>query len=90
VYLAIPLQKGQISCRELMRGEVLLRSLRQDEAIMIDDIDSPYSSIPSLKAAIYARGLSRNSDAPPAKVARSEAGSSAFSLKYEAGSKKGE
>ena len=24
VYLAIPLQKGQLSCRELMRGEVLL------------------------------------------------------------------
>ena len=60
VYLAIPLQKGQISCRELMRGEVLLRPLRQDEAIMIDDIDSPYSSIPSLKAAIYARGLAGN------------------------------
>ena len=89
VYLAIPLQKGQISCRELMRGEVLLRPLQQDEAIMIDDIDSPYASIPSLKAAIYARGLNR-SGAPPAKVARSEAGSNAFSLKYEAGSKKGE
>jgi len=69
VYLAIPLQKGQISCRELMRGEVLLRPLRQDEAIMIDHIDSPYSSIPSLKAAIYARGLNRNSDTPPAKSA---------------------
>ena len=72
-----------------MRGEVLLRPLQQDEVIMIDDIDSPYASIPSLKAAIYARGLNR-SGAPPAKVARSEAGSNAFSLKYEAGSKKGE
>ena len=90
VYLAIPLQKGQISCRELMRGEVLLRALRQDEAIMIDDIDSPYSTIPSLKAAIYARGLSRDGDAPPAKLARSESGASAFSLKYEVGSKKAE
>jgi len=57
VYLAIPLQKGQISCRELMRGEVLLRPVGQDQAIKIDDIDSPYASIPSLKAAIYARGL---------------------------------
>ena len=57
VYLAIPLQKGQISCRELMRGEVLLKPVGQDQAIKIDDIDSPYASIPSLKAAIYARGL---------------------------------
>jgi sialic acid synthase SpsE len=57
VYLAVPLQRGQISCRELMRGEVLLKPLRRDEAIMIDDIDSPYASIPSLKENIYARGL---------------------------------
>src|SRR5512142_973844 len=57
VYLAIPLQKGQISCRELMRGEVLLRPIRQDEPIIIDAIDSPYASIPALRAIIYARGL---------------------------------
>jgi sialic acid synthase SpsE len=57
VYLAIPLLKGQISCRELMRGEVLLRPLAQDQPIKIDDIESPYASIPSLKATIYARGL---------------------------------
>jgi len=57
VYLAIPLQKGQISCREMMRGEVLLQPLRQDEPIMIDAIDSPYSSIPSLRSLIYGRGL---------------------------------
>jgi N-acetylneuraminate synthase len=57
VYLAIPLLKGQISCRELMRGEVLLRPIEQDQPIKIDDIDSPYASIPSLKATIYARGM---------------------------------
>jgi N-acetylneuraminate synthase len=53
----VPLQKGQISCRELMRGEVLLRPVRQDEPIQIDAIDSPYASIPSLRAIIYGRGL---------------------------------
>ena len=90
VYLAIPLQKGQISCRELMRGEVLLRSVRQDEAIVIDDLDSPYSSIPSLKAAIYGRGLVRNVDEQRPKVVPSSAGSGAFSLKYELGQKKGD
>ncbi len=57
VYLAIPLQKGQISCRELMRGEVLLRQVKKDEPIMIESIDSPYAQIPSLTARIYGRGL---------------------------------
>jgi N-acetylneuraminate synthase len=64
VYLAVPLLKGQISCRELMRGEVLLKPVKQDEAIRIDAIDSPYASIPSLRATIYARGL--DPDANPA------------------------
>ena len=57
VYLAIPLQKGQISCRELMRGEVLLKPLAQDQPVMIETIDSPYSSIPSLRELMYSRGL---------------------------------
>jgi len=57
VYLAIPLQKGQISCRELMRGEVLLAPIKQDQPVMIDNIDTPYASIPSLREALYQRGL---------------------------------
>ena len=57
VYLAIPLQKGQLSCRELMRGEMLLKRVRKDAPIKIDDIESPYSQIPSLKKTIYQRGL---------------------------------
>ena len=57
VYLAVPLLRGQISCRELMSGEVLLHALGKDEAIMIDDIDSPYANIPSLRERIYSRGL---------------------------------
>ncbi|MGA2115545.1 MAG: N-acetylneuraminate synthase family protein [Bryobacteraceae bacterium] len=57
VYLAVPLLQGQISCRELMRGEVLLHGIGKDEPVMIDDIDSPYGSIPSLRQLIYRRGL---------------------------------
>jgi len=57
VYLAIPLQKGQLSCRELMKGEMLLKGVTKDQAIRIDDIESPYSQIPSLKKTIYNRGL---------------------------------
>src|SRR5574344_887825 len=37
VYLAIPLLKGQISCRELMNGEVLLNDINIDEPLKIDD-----------------------------------------------------
>jgi sialic acid synthase SpsE len=57
VYLAIPLQRGQISCRELMSGEVLRRAVKADAPIMIDDIDSAYTSNDLVKAAIYGRGI---------------------------------
>jgi sialic acid synthase SpsE len=63
VYLAIPLQQGQISCRELMRGEVIRKAVSKDQPIMIDAIDSPYANIPSLTELIYHRGL-------PPKAAR--------------------
>ena len=70
VYLAIPLQQGQISCRELMRGEVIRKAVPKDQPIMIDAIDSPYASIPSLKDAIYARGLAASSNAPSTKTSK--------------------
>lgn len=57
VYLAIPLQKGQISCRELMRGEVLLKPVKKDQPIMVDTIDSPYAYDKELRKLIEKRGL---------------------------------
>ncbi|MDR0735676.1 MAG: N-acetylneuraminate synthase family protein [Zoogloeaceae bacterium] len=57
IYFAIPLQKGQISCRELMHDERLLRDIAIDQPIMIDDIDSPYAENAELKALIYRRGI---------------------------------
>lgn len=57
VYLAVPLLKGQISCRELMRGEILRCPVKSDQPILIDMIDSPYATIPSLRDLIYNRGL---------------------------------
>jgi sialic acid synthase SpsE len=60
VYLAIPLQKGQISTRELMLGEYghrMLTDCKKDEPIRIDSMDTPYASKEELKALIYQRGL---------------------------------
>ena len=57
VYLAIPLQKGQISCRELMRGEILLQDISADAPIGIGDVDSPYATNPQLRAMIDERGI---------------------------------
>ena len=68
VYLAIPLQQGQISCRELMRGEVILKAVPKDQPIMIDAIDSPYANIPSLTELIYHRGLTPQPAARAAKA----------------------
>ena len=59
IYLSVPLLQGQISCRELMRGEVLLNPVKQDASIDITDIDSPYAHNESLQALIQARGLAR-------------------------------
>lgn len=56
-YLAIPLQKGQLSCREVMDGETLVRPIRADEPLGIGHIDGPYSANPSLRALIESRGV---------------------------------
>jgi N-acetylneuraminate synthase len=70
VYLAIPLQRGQISCRELMRGEVIIHPVKKDEPVMIDAIDSPYAQISSLTDLVYQRGLA----AQPVAVRTAKAG----------------
>lgn len=57
VYLAIPLQKGQISCRELIGGEPLIREIKADEPIRVDDFDSPYARNPELRQLIVNRGV---------------------------------
>ena len=57
VYLAIPLQKGQISCREFMRGEKLKAAVKADAPVAFTAIDSPYSANSDLGKLIANRGL---------------------------------
>lgn len=56
-YLAIPLRKGQLSCREVMNGECLVQEIKAHEPLTINHIDGPYSRIESLKSLILDRGL---------------------------------
>lgn len=56
-YLAVPLQKGQLSVREVMNGERLTAGILADEALSIDHIDGPYSENASLRELILGRGL---------------------------------
>lgn len=55
-YLAIPLRKGQLSCREVMNGEKLTKELKANEALTIDHIDGPYAENQALKRLILNRG----------------------------------
>lgn len=82
VYLAIPLQKGQISCREFMIGEVLREPVAAHAAIGINAIDSPYAETNAMRTLIEARGVdplpttAGPSTPPPAKPAKLETPSS--------------
>lgn len=55
-YLAIPLQKGQLSCREVMNGERLTNDLGAASPLTIHDIDGPYAENPALRKLIERRG----------------------------------
>ena len=55
-YLAIPLLKGQLSCREVMNGEKLTKSIKANEALSIEHIDGPYAENAALKELILKRG----------------------------------
>ena len=57
LYLAIPLQKGQFSCREVMSGQILLANVEKDSPIMVEAVDSPYAHDVELNAYIKKRGI---------------------------------
>ncbi|MFM7676891.1 MAG: N-acetylneuraminate synthase family protein [Synechococcus sp.] len=55
-YLAIPLHRGQLSCREVINGERLTQPIAADDRLTIDHVDGPYSRNPGLRQAILERG----------------------------------
>jgi N-acetylneuraminate synthase len=57
VYLAIPLLKGQLSCRELIAGEAIVQAITADQPLTLDFLDNPYSRNAELRAHIQNRGL---------------------------------
>ena len=60
IYLAIPLQKGQLSTRELMlrnNDTRVLKDCAKDAPVTIETIDSPYAHNEELSRTIHARGL---------------------------------
>jgi len=59
IYLAIPLQKGQLSTRELMLGRYghkMIKDCHKDKPITIDMVDTPYST-ENMMQQIMDRGL---------------------------------
>jgi N-acetylneuraminate synthase len=56
-YLAIPLRKGQLSCREIFNGECLTEGIKADEPLSINHLSGPYSKNEKLKSFILNRGL---------------------------------
>jgi sialic acid synthase SpsE len=57
IYLAIPLQKGQLSCREIIRGMKLIKACSKDKPLSIDLFDNPYSRNAALREVIMNRGI---------------------------------
>jgi N-acetylneuraminate synthase len=56
-YLAIPLHKGQLSCREVMNGEKLIIPIKANEPLTINHIDGPYNENEGLRNLILNRGV---------------------------------
>lgn len=56
-YLAIPLHKGQLSCREIINGEKLTSDIKSDDQLTIDHVDGPYRDNEILRQTIIERGI---------------------------------
>jgi N-acetylneuraminate synthase len=55
-YMAVPIHKGQLSCREVMRGGNLIIEIKKDSPLMIDSINADYLEEEDLIREIRKRG----------------------------------
>lgn len=55
-YLAIPLLKGQLSCREVINGEKLIHDIAADAPLNVDHVSGPYGANTKLRELILNRG----------------------------------
>ena len=55
--LSIPLQRGQLSTREVVNGLKLIKNLKANEPLTIHHIDGPYSENETLRSLILDRGI---------------------------------
>jgi sialic acid synthase SpsE len=56
-YMAVPIHKGQLSCREVMAGGKLIRELKEDYPLMLDDVTTDYLEEKDLIRDIRERGM---------------------------------
>jgi len=56
-FMAIPLLQGQLSCRELIEGEVLSKLLANGAPLMLDGVDTPYARSAQMRSRIERRGI---------------------------------
>jgi N-acetylneuraminate synthase len=56
-YLAIPLLKGQLSCREVFNGETITKPMQAGAPLTVNDVDGPYNVVSSLRELLEDRGL---------------------------------
>jgi sialic acid synthase SpsE len=57
VYLAVPLQKGQISSREFMEGFIAKGPLDKDQPLLVTNLDSDYYQNKKVQERFFKRGL---------------------------------
>ena len=55
--LAVPLQKGQLSTREIINGLQVTKAISSNAPVTVNDVDGPYNSIPALRDQILQRGV---------------------------------
>jgi N-acetylneuraminate synthase len=69
-FMSIPLLQGQLSCRELIEGEVISQPIKAGQPVTLDAVDTPYSRNPAMRSRINSRGLVQHTNGKSSTVAQ--------------------